>query len=160
MGSVEAGQDQYSGTLTHSAGVLEYTRSGQAVWRLPSDQIAVVGEFTDGSLGDDYFLVFVSEAGECFQASFYAVGRDACLASLAECLGLVVQPGLSNSTEFRSRVLWPPKLFGQALLAPAGPQQSGLASRLASALGFGRIEIALASPILAHLGLPDPKDAV
>jgi hypothetical protein len=151
-----AERDRHSGTLAHAPGVVRYSRSGQLVWELPSQRVAVVGEFTIPALGDDYFLLFVTAAGECSHASFYAAGRDGCLAALAQELGSVLEPGLCNSTDFRSRVLWPPALLGQPLLEPTGPGPSGLLPRIAAALGLGSAELGLSSPVLAHLGAPRP----
>ena len=151
MSPSDTDADRVSGTLILSDRAVEYSRAGVPEWRVPCDRIAVVGEFTDSSLGDDYFLLFITPAGECFQASIYAVGRDACLATLAEQFGSPLELALCNSTEFRSRVLWPPSLLGRPLLEPNIPQPKGLLARAAYRLGRASREARLSESVRAHL---------
>jgi hypothetical protein len=154
MGSPAGNVDRVSGTLRHSGGAVEYSRAGIREWRLPLDQIAVIGEFTISSLGDDYFVLFVTPTGDSFRASFYAIGRDACLAALSEHLGAVLQLTLCDSTEFKSRVLWPLSLAGQPLLELVVARPVGRLARVAHHLGIGSTEAHLSEPVRIHLGLP------
>jgi len=144
-------QDRCSGTLEFTSGALEYSDSGRAIWRTPVQHLAVVGEFTTPSLGDDYFLVFVTPSARCFQASFYAVGRDAALSSLSVVLGASLQPGLCNSTELRSRVMWPPSLLGQPLLEPSEPARRRFAGRVSALLGLGQSPVPLSPAVLSYV---------
>src|SRR5262249_45979385 len=97
---------------------LEYNDdSGTAGWSLLIETIVLMSEYTtnEGPQLDDYFLVFVTvEEGKLYfsTCSFYADGRDEVVASLGERLGSPIQLGLANSTNWKSRVLWPPELAG------------------------------------------------
>jgi hypothetical protein len=44
--------------------------------------------------------------------SFYADGREEILANVGERLGSPIELRLANSTDWKSRVLWPPELAG------------------------------------------------
>jgi len=159
MGSPDADRDRVSGTLKHSDSALEYSRAGIFEWRLPFDRIVIVGEFTISSLGDDYFFLFVTPIGECFQASFYALGQEACLAALSERFGSVLEPALCNSTDLKSRVLWPAALLGQPLLEPIITRPAGFLARMAYGLGLHPGNVHLSVPVRTHLGLSIPTHA-
>ena len=77
-----------------------------------------MAEYTtnEGPYLDDYFLVFVTvEEGKAFfsTSSFYAEGRDGVLASLQEKFGQPIQLELFNSTDWKSRVVWPLSMAGK-----------------------------------------------
>ena len=73
-----------------------------------------MGEHTDdhGPCVDDYFFVFLTDS-HFYEASFYAEGRDTFLSEVSELLGAKISCGLVNSTDFKSRVMWPPDIEGQ-----------------------------------------------
>ena len=50
---------------------ISYASSSDTLWELGKDKLAIVGEFTCSSFGDDYFLVFVTSSGDRYEASFY-----------------------------------------------------------------------------------------
>jgi hypothetical protein len=86
-------------------------------WDVPVDQVRVIGEATTdiGPFADDYWLYFATRADLWYEASFYAAGRDVFLKALSEQLGDKLVLGLCNSTNFASRVLWPPHLVGKPM---------------------------------------------
>jgi hypothetical protein len=88
-------------------------------WQVSVSDIAVVGEYTtsDGPFFDDYFFVFITRDGTMHEASFYADGRDRALATLEANLGARIVPALSATSEWRSRVLWPPRLVDAELFS-------------------------------------------
>jgi len=91
--------------------------SGTTRWSPQIETIVLISEYTtnEGPQLDDYFLVFVTvEDGQLYfsTCSFYADGRDEVVASLGERLGSSIELGLANSTDWKSRVLWPPELAG------------------------------------------------
>lgn len=77
----------------------------------------MVAEYTtnEGPWADDYFLVFVeSDNGKLsvVRASLYSDGTDEVLRDLGQCWAANIETRLHNSTEWKSRVLWPPELAG------------------------------------------------
>ena len=99
-------------TLTHTLG------SGAVAWTLPIRAIVVIAEYTtnEGPYADDYFLTFVTvEDGQPFYSScsFYVEGRDRVLLEISNRLGSQIELGLANSTEWTSRVIWPPSMTDQ-----------------------------------------------
>lgn len=91
--------------------------SGKISWSLQIEGIVLISEYTtnEGPQVDDWFLVFVTaESGKAYFAtcSLYADGRDDVLASLQERLGSSIELGLTGSTDWKSRVLWPPEITG------------------------------------------------
>ena len=127
-----------SGTLTCENRVVRYSSKLCGSWSPPISSIQVVGEFTneDGPHIDDYFLVFLtSSRSEWWQASIYAEGRDDFLRTLVKELPGLGAPGLSNSTSFQSRVLWPPAHQGKPLFTCSKPiRGSGFFGRVLTAL--------------------------
>ena len=96
-------------------GRLRY-RGDVVTWDIAIADIAVIGEYTNqnGPFSDDYFLAFIGRGStEWYEASFYARGRDDALKGLASQLGTNLVCELCNSTDFRSRVMWPPALAGR-----------------------------------------------
>jgi hypothetical protein len=91
---------------------------GELLWECPLDSIVLMAEYTtnEGPFVDDYFLVFVSiENGKQYiaTASFYSDGRDEIVEQLSLKWGVRVELGLSHSTEWNSRILWPPEIAGR-----------------------------------------------
>jgi hypothetical protein len=95
-----------------------YSVSEEDVWRLVVGELRVLGEYTNdhGPWGDDYFFVFVTDhSAQWLEASFYADGQREFIAALSARLGHALRPGLSNSTDLKSRILWPELLEGKEL---------------------------------------------
>jgi len=111
--------------------LLVYREQGTELWRTRLAAVAVIGEYTtaNGPYIDDYFLVFVTTPERHhFHGSFYAVGRDALLASLTKRLGSSIECRLCNSTQLTSRCMWPTSLVGSSLFRfTRGPVGGGWA---------------------------------
>ncbi len=106
----------YSGEISCDGSLLCY-RSAVRAWSIKVSTIRLVGEYTTGSWGDDYFLVFLTaRENGWYEASFYAKGRDEALDVLGKSLGEEMQLGLCNSTHFKSRVVWPSRLRDKELV--------------------------------------------
>jgi hypothetical protein len=101
-------KERESGRLALDDGVLAYHWRGLA-WELPICRLVAVGEYTNGNgpWVDDYFFVFVEAGGTYRQASFYAVDSSETLARLASVLKADLGAGLCDSTEWKTRVMWP-----------------------------------------------------
>ena len=85
---------------------------------MPAVKVRAIGEYTTatGPFLDDYFIVFVTdESDRWYEASFYADDRDLFLSALSKLLGDEINPGLCNSTNWKTRVLWPKRLEGEEL---------------------------------------------
>jgi hypothetical protein len=86
-------------------------------WRTPIASILLIAEYTinEGPHVDDYFVdLWSPENGSLLKAhiSFYAAGRDDAFARIAAELKTDLTFGLTGSTEWASRVMWPPPLAG------------------------------------------------
>ena len=102
------------------------TWNGSPLWKLPIAALVLIGEYTtnEGPCKDDYFIEFVSvEDGKAFfsTVSFYAEGRDQAFAALEKTLNRPLTLELYASTDWNSRVVWPPSLSGRPFLRPAKP---------------------------------------
>ncbi len=82
---------------------------GERLWRVATDQIQVVGEYTTsaGPYMEDYFLVFVRDRNTWYEVPVSATGMDRLLQSLSRHLESELSLNLGNSVDLRSRVLWP-----------------------------------------------------
>ena len=145
-----------SGHLRIEAGMIRYAVASAPDWQLPITDVALVGEYTTdaGPAGDDYFLVFVRADGTCFTASFYAQGRDEAIAALSAALRSEIRPGLCDSTSWRSRVLWPADVKGQALFDLVVEPPRSFGGKMLRAAGLQRAELVLSTAVRARLGLP------
>ncbi len=106
-------------TLAVSEGVLEYRdERGHLLWRLKPEDIALVAEYTtnEGPFGDDWFLVFAvaNKAPYFMTCSVYSDGRDQALEFLRS--RFAIEPKLTNSTGWKSVVLWPKAIAGSPLI--------------------------------------------
>ena len=99
-----------SGRLAFVDDFLSYESATHGSWRLNASSIRLIGEFTNqsGPAMDDYFLVFL-RSGEngWYDASFYCDGREDVWKALTARFRGLAQPGLCNSADFKSHVLWP-----------------------------------------------------
>ena len=122
---------------------LEYRDSAnQVLWQIPKN-IVLMAEYTsnEGPMMDDYFLVFVSADGHALNiatASFYADGRDEILRSLTQRWETAIELSLFNSTQWASRVVWPPALVGREYFETKEVEPKTLADKLRR-LAFGPV---------------------
>jgi hypothetical protein len=89
----------------------------QLTWHIPIRSLLLIAEYTtnEGPHIDDYFIEFWSlEDGSILKSSvsFYAEGRDSAFAMIALQLKTDLSFGLTGSTEWKSRIMWPPDLAG------------------------------------------------
>jgi hypothetical protein len=134
-----------SGVLTIEGEAIVY-RCGQNGWRIDVAAVRAFGEMTDtaGPLLDDYWLCFVVEGEPAWhRASFYAVGRDELLAWLSARLGEKLELELVNSTDLRSRVVWPAELRDKPLFTFQALSPRGWWQRLLNSIGIWRLHRAL-----------------
>jgi hypothetical protein len=107
-------------TFVVSENDLEYRdERGHLLWRLKSENIALVAEYTtnEGPFGDDWFLVFaVANKIPYFMTCsvYYSNGRDEALDFLRT--RFAIEPKLTSSTECKSVVLWPKEIEGASLI--------------------------------------------
>jgi len=108
----------------------------------------LIGEYTnsDGPYLDDYFLVFLTAPeGGWHQASFYAKGRDETLAALSKDLGVPLECGLCHSTQYKTRIMWPPHLKDQELMEVLPLKKKSLLKQI---MHWGERDIRLSSSAL------------
>lgn len=101
-----------SGRLAIEGDCVSYQSSTYGNWRVPMSAIRLIGEYTNqsGPGMDDYFFVFVEKGRDGWsEASFYCEGREQVWEKLAAVFPGLTAPGLCNSTDFKSRVMWPTK---------------------------------------------------
>ena len=104
--------------LNPDENVLEYWISDETrLWTVPVRDIVLVAEYTtnEGPVADDYYLVFVSATNGALHfatADFYAAGCPEAVNLLAKQWGNQIEFGLIHSTDWASRVMWPPELAG------------------------------------------------
>jgi len=121
-----------SGHIRLDGDTIRYRSKLYGDWDVPVSDVRIVGESTDqnGPFADDYFFCFATGPGMWLEASFYAEGRDEFLRALGARLGSPLETGLCHSTDFASRVLWPPSLTGQPMFNYTELPPRGLIGRL------------------------------
>jgi hypothetical protein len=136
--------EEYSGEIECLGDVLTY-RSGIGSWTIPISAIRLIAEYTnsDGPGADDYFFVFLTAPENGWnQASFYAKGSEVTLRALEKKLGESLDCALCDSTEYRTRIIWPSDLNGQALMDVIPSKKRNLWQRLT---GSGTCDIVLSA---------------
>jgi hypothetical protein len=124
--------DDFSGEIRCADDSISY-RSSSGDCSLPISAIRLIGEYTtsEGPCIDDYFFVFLTAPeGGWHQASFYAKGRDEALQLLGEKIGAPIEAGLCNSTEFKTRIIWPLRLKNQAMMDVLPPTKQNFWQKL------------------------------
>lgn len=109
-----------SGTLKLQASAVSYESQRYGSFRILLSDVALIGEWTnqDGPILDDWFLVFVQrDSKQWCEASMYALGATEALQQIASALGQPIGTALANSTDFASRILWPPSAVGSPLFS-------------------------------------------
>jgi hypothetical protein len=96
---------------------LECFINDQITWHTPIAGILLIAEYTtnEGPHVDDYFIELWSlEDGSVLKSrtTFYAERRDRAFARIAQQLETDLNFGLTGSTEWTSRIMWPPDLVG------------------------------------------------
>lgn len=122
----------YSGETGYSEDVITY-HSAADNWSVPIAEIRLICEYTnsDGPYLDDYFFVFMTDReGGWHQASFYARGRNEALATLSRRIGTPLECELCNSTQYKTRILWPPELIDLELIEVLPAKKQGLRGKL------------------------------
>lgn len=105
--------------------------------------IVLMAEYTtnEGPWMDDYFLVFVAADGNTLNiatASFYSDGRDEILRNLTQRWVTAIELPLFNSTQWASRVVWPPELVGREYFESKEVEPKTLSDKLRR-LAFGPV---------------------
>jgi hypothetical protein len=96
---------------------VEYYFEQRLLWQVAVDGVLMVAEYTtnEGPWGDDYFLLFVvadTDKLSVARASLYSDGIEEVLHDLRQRWAANIETRLHNSTEWKSRVVWPPELAG------------------------------------------------
>ena len=139
-----------SGHIRLDGDTIRYRSTLFGDWDLPVSDVRIVGESTDqlGPFADDYFFCFATGPGMWLEASFYADGRDEFLRALGARLGTPLVTGLCHSTDFASRVLWPPPLVGKPMFKYTEVPAQGLVRKL---VGIARVRQTYSEQVLAVL---------
>ena len=124
---------QDSDCLCFDHSVFSDTSRYYGSFSLPVSEVAVIGEWTnqDGPGLDDWFLVAVPRGGGgWFEASMYARRADDVRTQFSAAVGESLQVGLAYSTDFASRIIWPPAFAERPLFTFRRVTGSGFLRRL------------------------------
>lgn len=136
--------DKHAAHVWIQGDAIHYATRDTEVWKLPIAEVRVIGEYTtpNGPYIDDYFFVFLS-ADYWYEASFYSEGGLELLPKLSGDLKEELTCGLQNSTNWKSRVIWPPDIKEEPLfdIVPAE-----MPTKL-----WDKIKYKMVSPVEFHL---------
>lgn len=138
-----------SGNLSLDGDAVRY-RSKFGDWELPVSSLRVLGENTNqnGPYADDWFLCFATGPEMWLEAPVSAEGSGELLKALSKRLGVSLATELFSSTDFTSRVLWPPELAGQPMFQFANAPAESWFAKL---LGTHRVNQTYSEPVKLYL---------
>ena len=105
------------------------------------------------SYADDWFLVFVTGAYQCYEASAYAGGIDTFRKEISRLLGPIECSHMVYSTDFASVIIWPPELAGKPLCKFKTMPPEGLVEHIKALLGMDDVAQVLTDEVLAWLSV-------
>jgi hypothetical protein len=116
--------------------VVRFSSGACGSWTMRVGDIRLVGEATNqnGPLAEDWFLCLAADATGWVEAPMDAEGRDGFLTALGKRLGTQLSPELALSTDFASRILWPPSVRGEPMFSYTDAPPKSLVWRL---IGIG-----------------------
>ncbi|WP_316772338.1 hypothetical protein [Pedobacter frigiditerrae] len=87
------------------------TVNGQTVFEIPISEIKAIGEFTtsNGPFLDDWFLTLITK-NEWHEIPMDVIGVDEFFLNLGEVLGVKLEYQLTNSTIWKTRIMYPESL--------------------------------------------------
>lgn len=135
---------------------LECFKDEQLAWRTPISSILLIGEYTTdkGPYVDDYFVELWSlEDGAVLRASItiYAAGLPDAFLALAKYLNADLAFDLIGSTEWTSRIMWPPEFAGHPYFVFREVKPASWRQKLSKSLIGARREYALTEEVQAFL---------
>ncbi len=148
----EAKPNPKSGVLMIDGPTLSYESPDYGAWQIPITEIVAFGEYStdNGPYIDDWFMVFVTRDFNWLEASNYCDGRDAVREALAQHWNVEsLHGGLTFSTEFNSRCIWPAGIAGKPLFDYVERPQS-IWQKIKS-FGIGLIDKDLTAEVRTHL---------
>ena len=131
--------------------VIRFSSEIYGSWTIRVDDIRLIGEVTnqDGPLLDDWFLCIAVDASGWLEATMDAEGRDEFLKDLGRRLGSELSTELALSTDFASRIIWPPSVRGDPMFRYSDVPSESLAWRL---LNIGDVKQMFSETALKVLG--------
>jgi hypothetical protein len=104
-------------------------------WKVLLDDISIIGEYTTpcGPVSEDYFIAFVDREGKVYDAPMSAL-EFATTDFLHARIGHFCF-GLANSTDLRSRIMWPPAYANEPLFAFTPVEPTTLQDRIRKLIG-------------------------
>ncbi len=85
--------------------------NGQTVFEIPVEQISAIGEFTTsaGPYFDDWYVTFITQ-NDWYEIPMDVSGIDELFLGLGNKLGVDLSYQLTNSTTWKTRIMYPEKL--------------------------------------------------
>lgn len=113
------------------SGKFSYMFGSQVIAAFDIDSLVIVAEHTNdrGPIEDDYFVVFVGGRPVMSIEVPVHIGLRA-LRRLSEYFGVELNPALSGSTDFKSRIIWPTNLSGRPYFDYVSAPRSTIVGRL------------------------------
>ncbi|MBL4587303.1 MAG: hypothetical protein JKX84_09655 [Flavobacteriales bacterium] len=113
------------------------TFRGEVLAEILVSEIKVIGEFTtaDGPYIDDWFITIMTK-DHWYELPMYAIGMDEVLTELSRKLNAPLQTKFVNSTEWKTRVMYPVKLEGKALYDWVDLEPKSIWERFRELIGF------------------------
>ncbi|HEX8547026.1 MAG TPA: hypothetical protein VF691_08710, partial [Cytophagaceae bacterium] len=119
--------------------LLIWELSGSSLLEIDRSKIRLIGEYTTmhAVFRNDWFIVFLASGDEPLQVSAYANGMSEVLKELSVLLNANLNPKLTQATDFKSNVIWPAGLTGNALYELKIIESKSWFDRFRARLGFG-----------------------
>lgn len=139
-------------------GKFSYMVGGQVLAAFDIDSLVIVAEHTNdrGPIEDDWFLVFVGGRPVMSIEVPVRIGLRP-LRRLSEYFGVELNPALSGSTDFKSRIIWPTNLSGRPFFDYVSAPRSTIVGRLIDRV-LPRISWQVTDEVAARIRAIDATD--
>ncbi|MBL4585627.1 MAG: hypothetical protein JKX84_01010 [Flavobacteriales bacterium] len=112
----QSDREQENGSIVLKEHKVIRTFKGEVLDEIPVSEIKVIGEFTtaNGPYIDDWFITIATK-DYWYELSMYMIGWEKLLEELSEIFEMQLQYKFTNSTEWKTRIMYPNELAEKEL---------------------------------------------
>lgn len=122
-------------------------------WSIPLSEIRLLGEYTneEGPFVEDHFFVIIDSNNNIFEAPVGAEGIVDVIKALSEIYGCKIELKLIFETSFKSRVIYPQKLYDMDLFTITNKNKISFFKKMINLLKIPTDSVVISENVLNYL---------